>query len=254
MATHDPSVARLQPYIYTILSAPDVDLASISAKRVRKQLVEDGSAEAEFVKERKADIDALIADVFQRVSAERNFAPDDADEPEQEPVPAPVPGGKRRRAASDDAEDGARSRKRAATTDDDEAYAKRLQAELNASKRTSRSGSAGAARGGKANGATAKRGRKAKSAETVDDDDDDGDDAPKKKRKAGGGFQKPYQLSEPLVAVLNQTDYIKENNLQNPSDKREILCDEKLRAVFKLDKVTMFSMNKELSKCVPDTL
>ena len=66
--------------------------------------------------------------------------------------------------------------------------------------------------------------------------------------------------SEPLSAVLNVDvlprgqvvkglwDYIKGNNLQNPSDKREILCDDKLRALFKLDKVTMFSMNKELSK------
>jgi upstream activation factor subunit UAF30 len=42
--------------------------------------------------------------------------------------------------------------------------------------------------------------------------------------------------------------YVKENNLQNPSDKREILLDEALKKVFKVNKVTMFSMNKYLVK------
>lgn len=45
-------------------------------------------------------------------------------------------------------------------------------------------------------------------------------------------------------------DHIKGRDLQNPSDKREIMCDDALRAVFGKDKVTMFSMNKELSACV----
>jgi SWIB/MDM2 domain len=39
-------------------------------------------------------------------------------------------------------------------------------------------------------------------------------------------------------------DYIKKNNLQNPSNKREIVADDKLRAVFGKDSVTMFEMNK----------
>jgi chromatin remodeling complex protein RSC6 len=39
-------------------------------------------------------------------------------------------------------------------------------------------------------------------------------------------------------------DYIKSNNLQNPSNKSEILCDDKLRAVFHVDKIHMFTMNK----------
>ena len=43
-------------------------------------------------------------------------------------------------------------------------------------------------------------------------------------------------------------DYIKANNLQNPTNKKEILCDSKFRAMFGTDKVDMFSMNKQLSK------
>lgn len=39
-------------------------------------------------------------------------------------------------------------------------------------------------------------------------------------------------------------EYIKANDLQDPADKRQILCDEKLQLVFKVDKVHMFTMNK----------
>merc|ERR1711907_505084 len=40
--------------------------------------------------------------------------------------------------------------------------------------------------------------------------------------------------------------YIKAHNLQNPSNRNEILCDEKLKKVFKRDKVTGFGMSKLL--------
>ena len=40
-------------------------------------------------------------------------------------------------------------------------------------------------------------------------------------------------------------DYIKAHDLQNPEDRREILCDDKMRKVFGKT-VTMFSMNKVL--------
>ena len=40
--------------------------------------------------------------------------------------------------------------------------------------------------------------------------------------------------------------HIKENNLQDPRDKRQIVCDEKMQAVFKAAKVDMFRMNKEI--------
>lgn len=65
-------------------------------------------------------------------------------------------------------------------------------------------------------------------------------------------------LAEPLSKFLGETmlprtqvvklmwDYIKEHQLQNPEDRREILCDEKMRPIFG-QKMTMFSMNKILS-------
>jgi upstream activation factor subunit UAF30 len=43
-------------------------------------------------------------------------------------------------------------------------------------------------------------------------------------------------------------DYIKSHNLQNPENRREILADDKLKSVFDKDKVTMFEMNKHLSR------
>ena len=39
-------------------------------------------------------------------------------------------------------------------------------------------------------------------------------------------------------------DYIKAHNLQNPANKRNILCDDKLKAVMGKDEVTMFEMTK----------
>jgi chromatin remodeling complex protein RSC6 len=43
-------------------------------------------------------------------------------------------------------------------------------------------------------------------------------------------------------------DHIRKNNLQDPKNKREIVADDKLRAVFGKDRVTMFEMNKHLSR------
>ncbi len=69
------------------------------------------------------------------------------------------------------------------------------------------------------------------------------------------------QLSDELTAFFNGVfemprtevtkkmwEYIKSHNLQNPSNKREILCDEKLEKLFKRKKVDMFKMTKLLSE------
>jgi chromatin remodeling complex protein RSC6 len=42
--------------------------------------------------------------------------------------------------------------------------------------------------------------------------------------------------------------YIKSNNLQNPKNKRNILADAKLKAVFGKDEVTMFEMTGLVGK------
>jgi upstream activation factor subunit UAF30 len=76
------------------------------------------------------------------------------------------------------------------------------------------------------------------------------------KRPRKVGTQPPWLLTPELEAVVGVSalprpqvvskiwEYIKANDLQNPADKREIICDEKLKKVMKRDKVTMFSMNK----------
>jgi chromatin remodeling complex protein RSC6 len=42
--------------------------------------------------------------------------------------------------------------------------------------------------------------------------------------------------------------YIKEKNLQNPANKRNILCDASMRAVMGKDEVTMFELTGLLSQ------
>ncbi|KAG7649065.1 SWIB domain [Arabidopsis thaliana x Arabidopsis arenosa] len=81
-----------------------------------------------------------------------------------------------------------------------------------------------------------------------------------KPKKKGGGFTKVCSLSPELQAFtgtpqLARTEvvkmlwkYIKENNLQDPSDKRTIICDESLRSLFPLESINMFQMNKQLAK------
>jgi upstream activation factor subunit UAF30 len=157
----------------------------------------------------------------------------------------------------------------------------RLAAELQAQEnrlsrgRVTRGGASGAAKPKPKPKAKPAKKKSAKRVRSDDDSNADDSDAEPKKRKAGGGFQKPFNLSFPLaelcgesqvhvprsMPVRAETDpdqlsrpqvvkkiwaYIKSNELQDPNDKRQILCDEKLHAVFKQDKVNMFSMNKLL--------
>ena len=60
---------------------------------------------------------------------------------------------------------------------------------------------------------------------------------------------KAEKMSRPQV-VKHIWDYIKEKGLQNPTDKREILCDDKMKSIFGVDKIGMFTMNKELGQYV----
>ena len=41
-------------------------------------------------------------------------------------------------------------------------------------------------------------------------------------------------------------DYVKANNLQNPADRREILCDPTLEKLFNKKKFSMFKLSKYL--------
>ncbi|KIK69054.1 hypothetical protein GYMLUDRAFT_35098 [Collybiopsis luxurians FD-317 M1] len=261
----------LEPLVRRILSAPGTDLTTISAKRVRRELlVLDSSLTPEFVKEHKQDVDAIITRVFGEVSAARNG--EVAEDPE-EPVTA-----SRQHSSSDPEETGEdeqkyeqeeeeeRSSKKKAKKGSkkglsDAELARQLSSEINGRSRRS------SGKGRAANG-TPKRAKSKKSASTIDSDGDEsgeeGGKKTKKKRAGGGGakggFAKEFTLSPPLASLL-QVDklsrpqvvkqlwvYIKGNERQNPSNKREILCDDNLRAVFNVDKIDMFKMNKVLGQ------
>jgi upstream activation factor subunit UAF30 len=79
-------------------------------------------------------------------------------------------------------------------------------------------------------------------------------------KKVNPALMKPMTPSHELAAIVGKDplprpqvvskvwDYIKKHKLQNPANKREILADSKLKAVFEKDKASMFEMNKHLSR------
>jgi len=84
-----------------------------------------------------------------------------------------------------------------------------------------------------------------------------------KKRAGGGGsggLNAPLILSDSLGSFLGAKEmsrtqivkklweYIKANNLQDPTDKRFIISDNKLRKVFGIDRFSGFSMSKMLNE------
>ncbi|CAI0379253.1 unnamed protein product [Linum tenue] len=90
-------------------------------------------------------------------------------------------------------------------------------------------------------------------------------DSPKEsnkgKRKGGaGGLNKLCGVSPELQVIVGHPSlprteivkqlwaYIRKHNLQDPSNKRKIICDDALRVVFETDCTDMFKMNKLLSK------
>lgn len=92
--------------------------------------------------------------------------------------------------------------------------------------------------------------------ESVEDEDAEGEedeiDLKPKKRGGGGGLSAVKEISDKLADFLGSGkfmartaivkalwNYIKENNLQNPADKRQILLDDKMKAVFGVDTFTV---------------
>lgn len=275
---HD--VQSLEPEIYAILTAPAVDLNTVSAKRVRAQLKHNiPELGDDWVREHKEQIDKLTAHVFDRVRAGATQPPISVP-PISEPPPQPTPSAAAPVPSPPPPTANTGKRKRSAEEEADAEYARQLASELNG--HNTRGGSAGA---GRKKGGSKK---KAKSAKEIQDSDDEGEDEssskkpsrPKKaktkaKKKAEdegedgaekkkGGFQKEYSLSPAMaeftgVQSLSRTqivkklwEHIKANNLQNPEDKREILCDERMKHVFGVDRINMFKMNKLIGDHVFD--
>lgn len=84
-------------------------------------------------------------------------------------------------------------------------------------------------------------------------------------RKANPALMKPLNVSPTLAAIIGPGPesrgqvmkklwaYIKENNLQNPQNKRNIIADEKLLPLFGGKKeISMFEMTKLVSAHLTD--
>ncbi|XP_039019696.1 uncharacterized protein LOC120151249 [Hibiscus syriacus] len=81
-----------------------------------------------------------------------------------------------------------------------------------------------------------------------------------KRRCESGGLNKVCSVSPELQAIVGERAlprteivkqlwaYIWKNSLQDPSNKRKIICDEALRVVFETDCTDMFKMNELLAK------
>ena len=100
--------------------------------------------------------------------------------------------------------------------------------------------------------------------DAMDNDDDtevEDEDDQLNRTKKRSGLSMAKQISLELANFLGiastamaRTDvvrqiwsYIKDNELQNPEDKREILLDDKMKSLFHCDKFTIFTMNKYVS-------
>lgn len=266
----------LEGPITLILTAPGVDLSTISAKGVRQKLLEDSALglTTRGLKERRTEVDTMISNIFEDVSRQAQ-ADESKRKRDEETDEGTVLGDREVTEEQDDQEDvmdeqdaeasdedqkppPAKKNKNAAKSveEADAEMARKLASELNSRSRR-----------GASNGASAapKKRKTKKSAATVDsggEDEDEDEGKPKKKRSGGarGGFAKEYILSESLSVVVGVDklsrpqvvkklwEYIRGHELQNPSNRREILCDDNMRAVFGTEKVDMFRMNKVLGR------
>ncbi|OOF95867.1 hypothetical protein ASPCADRAFT_146263 [Aspergillus carbonarius ITEM 5010] len=143
--------------------------------------------------------------------------------------------------------------------DADAQFAARLQAEENMRARQTRGASTRRSQPVKKKQPT--KAKTSKKVKAEDDSDLESGSESGKKVNRSGGFHKPLTLSPALSALLDgevtlsrpQTvkrlwQYIHEHDLQDPSDRRQIRCDEAMRAVFKQDRIHMFTMTKILSQ------
>ncbi|PBP19142.1 serine/threonine-protein kinase [Diplocarpon rosae] len=270
---HPAQIAQYTVIIDSILR--DGDLATISAKKIRNGLQE---ALDHDLSDQKQAIKELIHERFNHFESLSNLSPPSANgngtsksaslkqestysssRAENHPRdPKPEP-----QSDSGDASPPKKKRKQNKETDDAK-LAAMLQAQENRGTRATRGGA-----GNKVTKKTAKAKKPRKKSEKKVKEEDDsevevGSDGEVKEKPKKGGFHKLYHLSLPLADLVGEPtlsrpqvvkkiwEYIKARDLQDPNDKRQILCDEKLQMVFKQDKVHMFTMNKILSKQLYD--
>ncbi|KAH8736194.1 SWIB/MDM2 domain-containing protein [Ilyonectria robusta] len=230
------------------------DLETISRKKIRQGL--EAELGGKDLTDQKDAIKKLIEGRFDAVSGasppdpaptKRSASRATSDAGETDPDASPEPARKKAKRSS-------------SVEDADARLAAQLQAQENslARSRKTRGGSDKAKAPRKPKAKAAPRKKSAKKVGADDDSDVGSGEGEVKKRKAGGGFMKPFNLSPALSELCGETqlsrpqvvkklwEHIKANELQDPKDKRQILCDEKMQAVFKQAKVDMFRMNKDI--------
>jgi upstream activation factor subunit UAF30 len=195
--------SSLEPLIYQILSAPGTDLSTISAKRVRRRLIElDPTLTVEFFKENREEVDAVIASVFESVSGvhgtEDNSRMDESFKQEGQASDFPEEGAEAAEEEEEEEEEGSPPPKKMRKVGkngrglSDEELARKLSSEING--RSTRTG--GKTRGGSA--AAGKKGQRARKSAATVDSDDDSDGIGKRKKPSGstakGGFAKEFAL------------------------------------------------------------
>ncbi|KAI5795140.1 hypothetical protein EDC01DRAFT_73919 [Geopyxis carbonaria] len=253
----EEDIAKYVPIIDAIFA--ESDLSTISVKKVRTGLSAKTGADFSALKKR---IDSIITSRFDiALGAQPD---DDAATPEStgpDESASTTAAGSMSPAMTCGSASPANPRKRksSAAVDDDARVAAALHAQLNGG-RPSRGGRVSrSAKPVKKVGAK----KKMKKSKATVDSDLSGDDAaakakPKRKLNPNNAFMRPLILSQELATFIGESQmprpevvkqiwaYVKKHDLQDPADKRYILCDDVMKPVFG-DKVHMFTMNKVLS-------
>ncbi|MCD7451259.1 hypothetical protein HAX54_010474 [Datura stramonium] len=114
---------------------------------------------------------------------------------------------------------------------------------------------------GSVNSTAKEKSSTAKKKRQKQEEDEDSDEPKRKEKRQNSGILAPLQLSDALIKFLGTGEselprsnvvkriweYIKQNDLQDPSDKRKIICDEKLKELFHVDTFTGFGVTKLLT-------
>jgi len=232
------------------------DLETISRKKIREGL--EAELGGKDLSAQKIAIKELIVARFDAISQVNLEAVGVSDADESSNKKRPATNGTSGAGSTDASASPEPARKKAKRSSSVEDADARLAAQLQAQENRLARGRSTRGGGDKKVTKKAPRKKSAKKVKPDDDSDLEGSEAAPPKRKGGGGFQKPFNLSEPLQALCGQTqlsrprvvkslwEHIKANDLQDPNDKRQIRCDEKMHAIFKQARVDMFKMNKEI--------
>ncbi|WWC72654.1 uncharacterized protein I206_106618 [Kwoniella pini CBS 10737] len=246
-------VQALIPKIKAILEGSD--LSTVSAKAVRKQLVAAGEDEA-TIKASRGAIDEEISTIYDQLTS---AAPPSPPSSEDVPLhPKAEPGSSQPRPLQTFIK---REVKPSVSIDEDdeetdEQMARRLQSEFNDQASSSRPRRANATAPAKKKKKTTKK--RISRASVGGSEEENGVTKKKRKVNPDNPFNREMILSDALADLVSAPRlsrpqvvkqiwaYVKENGFQDQTDKRYILCDEKLKKVFHTDRLHMFTMNKIL--------